>query len=157
MNDQPLSIKTNIQIQKPIAIVFEAIVDPDKMSNYFISSSTGRMEENKKLIWRFPEFATDVPVQVGKIEKDKYISYTWDGEAGRQLFVEITLTSKGINDTLVTITEKNMENDEIGLKWLKSNTEGWANFSACLKAYLEYGINLRKGAFDFMREQKAVS
>jgi uncharacterized protein YndB with AHSA1/START domain len=157
MNDQPLSIKTNIQIQKPIAIVFEAIVDPDKMSNYFISSSTGRMEENKKLIWHFPEFATDVPVLVGKIEKDKYISYTWDGEAGRKLFVEITLTSKGINDTLVTITEKNMENDVIGLKWLKSNTEGWANFSACLKAYLEYGINLRKGAFDFMREQKVVS
>jgi dihydrofolate reductase len=23
------------------------------------------------------------------------------------------------------------------------NTEGWANFLACLKAYLEYGINLR--------------
>lgn len=29
------------------------------------------------------------------------------------------------------------------------NTEGWANFLACLKAYLDYGINLRKGAFDF--------
>jgi uncharacterized protein YndB with AHSA1/START domain len=156
MNDQPLSIKTNIQIQKPIAMVFEAIVDPEKMSNYFISNSTGRMEENKKLIWHFPEFTIDVPVQIGKIEKDKYVSFTWDGEAGRKLFVEITLTSKGINDTLITITEKNMENDEIGLKWLKSNTEGWANFLACMKAYLEYGINLRKGAFDFMREQKAV-
>ena len=32
------------------------------------------------------------------------------------------------------------------------NTEGWANFLACMKAYLEYGIQLRKGAFDFMRE-----
>jgi uncharacterized protein YndB with AHSA1/START domain len=156
MNDQPLSIKTNIQIQKPIAMVFEAIVDPEKMSNYFISNSTGRMEENKKLIWHFPEFTIDVPVQIGKIEKDKYVSFTWDGEAGRKLFVEITLTSKGINDTLITITEKNMENDEIGLKWLKSNTEGWANFLACMKAYLEYGINLRKGAFDFMRELKTV-
>jgi uncharacterized protein YndB with AHSA1/START domain len=156
MNDQTLSIKTNIQIQKPMKDVFEAIVDPSKMSNYFISNSTGRMEENKKLIWHFPEFTTDVPVRIGKIEKDKYISYTWDGEAGRQLFVEIVLTSKGPNDTLVTITEKNMENDEIGVKWLKSNTEGWANFLACLKAYLEYGINLRKGAFDFMREQAKV-
>ena len=41
---------------------------------------------------------------------------------------------------------------EAGIKWLKGNTEGWANFLACLKAYLEYGINLRKGAFDFMKE-----
>jgi hypothetical protein len=32
------------------------------------------------------------------------------------------------------------------------NTEGWANFLACMKAYLEYGIQLRKGAFDFMRK-----
>lgn len=33
------------------------------------------------------------------------------------------------------------------------NTDGWANFLACLKAYLEYGINLRKGAFDFLKKQ----
>ena len=38
---------------------------------------------------------------------------------------------------------------EAGLAWLKGNTEGWANFLACLKAYVEHGINLRKGAFDY--------
>jgi len=43
-----------------------------------------------------------------------------------------------------------MKNDDVGINWLKSNTEGWANFLACLKAYLEYGINLRKGGFDFL-------
>jgi len=48
----------------------------------------------------------------------------------------------------VTVTEKSRDNNEAGIRWLKSNTEGWANFLACLKAYLEYGINLRKGAFD---------
>ncbi len=32
------------------------------------------------------------------------------------------------------------------------NTEGGANFLACLKAYLEHGIILRKGAFDFLKE-----
>jgi hypothetical protein len=46
------------------------------------------------------------------------------------------------------VLEKSRENDVAGLKWLKGNTEGWANFLACLKAYLEYGINLRKGCFD---------
>jgi len=64
------------------------------------------------------------------------------------------LTPKDSNATLVTITEKSMDNDEAGIKWLKGNTEGWANFLACLKAYLEYGINLRKGAFDFMKNEK---
>jgi uncharacterized protein YndB with AHSA1/START domain len=68
-----------------------------------------------------------------------------------ELLVEMTLSPKGRDSTLVTITEKSRKPDEAGIKWLKGNTEGWANFLACLKAYLEYGINLRKGAFDFMK------
>lgn len=157
MTPKTLEIKAAIQVQKPIHEVFEAIVDPAKMSNYFIADGSGRMEEKKNLIWHFPEFTVDVPVRVDKIEKEKHIAFTWDGEGGKKLQVEMNLTSKGLNDTLVIITERAMDNDEAGIKWLKSNTEGWANFLACLKAYLEYGINLRKGAFDFMKGQEPVT
>jgi hypothetical protein len=66
------------------------------------------------------------------------------------------LATKDNNSTLVTVTEKSMENNEAGIKWLKGNSGGWANFLACLKAYLEYGINLRKGAFDFMKKKKEM-
>jgi hypothetical protein len=69
-----------------------------------------------------------------------------------ELLVEMTLTSREDNSTLVNITEKSRANDEQSLKWLSGNSFGWSNFLACLKAYLEYGINLRKGAFDFMRK-----
>jgi uncharacterized protein YndB with AHSA1/START domain len=153
MEDQTLEIKAALQIQKPINQVFEAIVDPAHMSHYFISDSTGRLEEGKELIWHFPEFTFDAPVRGGKIEKDKYISFYWEGEGGKELLVEITLEKRENNSTLVTVTEKSMPHNEAGMKWLKSNTEGWANFLACLKAYLEYGINLRKGAFDFMGDK----
>jgi len=70
----------------------------------------------------------------------------------KRLLVEITLTIKENNSTLVSVTEKSRNNDEAGIKWLKGNTEGWANFLTCLKAYLEYGINLRKGGFDFLKQ-----
>ena len=150
MINELLEIKTAIQILKPVSEVFEAIVDPKKMSNYFISKSTGRMEEGRQLKWRFPEFDMEFPIRVGKIEKDKYISYYWDID-GIELLVEITLTSSDSNGTIVTITEKSRKNDEAGIRWLKGNTEGWANFLACLKAYLEFGINLRKAAFDFKK------
>lgn len=150
MKEQALEIKAALQILKPVSEVFEAIIDPEKMSNYFISTSTGRMEEGRTVIWKFPEFTMEVPVRVSKIEKDKYISYYW-GEKGRELFVEISLTPWESNTTVVRITEKSMPNDEAGIAWMRGNTEGWANFLACLKAYLEYGINLRKGAFDFRK------
>ncbi|HPW96982.1 MAG TPA: SRPBCC domain-containing protein [Flavobacterium sp.] len=156
MKTNELIIDVAMQIQKPSNEVFEAIVNPEKMTNYFISESTGMMEEGKELIWKFPEFDFDCPVRIGKIEKDKYVSYYWMMEE-KELFVEITLTEKENNSTLVSITEKSMNNDEKGLKWLSGNSFGWSNFLSCLKAYLEYGINLRKGAFDFMRKENQCS
>lgn len=152
MKSEILEIKASIQIQKPIHEVFEAIVDPEKMSNYFIAYGSDRMEENKEVTWRFPEFDENVSVRIGKIIKDEYISYHWDNGKSEML-VEITLTQRG-NDTVVSVTEKNAKNDEAGIKWLAGNTEGWANFLACLKAWTEYGINLRKGAFDYRFDQK---
>ena len=153
METQLLEIKTTLQINKPNHEVFEAIIDPEKMSNYFISKSSGRMETGKQLIWQFPEFEIDFQIRVDKIEADKYISYYWKID-NTELLVEITLLSVDKNSTVVTVTEKGRKNNESGINWLKGNTEGWANFLACLKAYLEYGINLRKGAFDFLKTKQ---
>ena len=147
MENQKLECNAAIQISKTPREVFEGIVDPANMSNYFIANSTGRMVEGAKLIWHFPEMDTDVPVTVGKIEEDLLVSYYW-GEGGKELLVEIRLEPFK-EGTVVKIAEKEMDLNEEGIKWVKGNTEGWANFLACLKAYLEYGINLRKGAFDF--------
>ena len=147
MENQKLQCDAAIQISKTPHEVFEGIVDPAKMTNYFIADSTGRMEEGENLMWHFPEMDTDVPVRVGKIETDKLVSFYWD-DNGKELLVEIVL--EAFRDaTVVKVSEKEKDNDEAGIAWLKGNTEGWANFLACLKAYLEYGINLRKGGFDW--------
>ena len=143
-----LKIKAALKMQRPVSQVFEAIVEPSKMSNYFIAKSTGRMEEGKTVTWKFPEFDMEFPVRILKVEKDSFIRYSWDDMDGNSTTVEMTLKPMGNNETFVSITEGSRENNESGIKWLQSNTEGWANFLACLKAYLEYGINLRKGAFD---------
>jgi len=150
MKKGTLEIKVALQISKPASEVYEAIVDPKKMTKYFISKSSGRMEEGKQINWRFPEFDAEFPIRVDRIEKNKYISYHWDVD-GRDLLIEMTLTPQDGEATVVTVTKKSMDNDEAGIKWLMGNPGGWANFLACLKAYLEYGINLRKGAFDFRK------
>jgi uncharacterized protein YndB with AHSA1/START domain len=148
---EKLQINTGIQIRKPSHEVFEAIVHPEKMSSYFTAKSSGRMEEGKKLTWRFPEFDMDFPVRVGKIETNKLITFYWEMD-GVEMEVEINLKPDYEDSTVVLISEKERNNDEAGIRWLKGNTEGWANFLASLKAYLEYGVNLRKGAFDYRRE-----
>ncbi|MBK9109467.1 MAG: SRPBCC domain-containing protein [Saprospiraceae bacterium] len=146
MQMKSFAVDVGIQIQKPAYEIYEAIVDPEKMCNYFISQSSGRMESGKSLIWKFPEFDMDIPVRIGKLIPNEYISYTWD-QAGIDLNVEMRLESLKDGSTLVQISEQAADSEKLGIDWLKGNTEGWSNFLACLKAYLEYGINLRKGAF----------
>ena len=72
---EQLEIKAGLQVLKPIDEVFEAIVDPDKMKNYFISKGSGIMKEGETLIWKFPEMDIEFPVKVGPIKKSTYISF----------------------------------------------------------------------------------
>jgi uncharacterized protein YndB with AHSA1/START domain len=148
-----LKIKTALQIAKPKAEVYQAIIDPEQMKHYFIAESSGMMEEGKSISWKFPEFDEYVPVDILKLVPNEFISFEWEGAADKTLLVEIGLTEVSKTSTLVKITEGKMEADEMGIQWFGGNTEGWANFLACLKAYLEYGINLRKGGFDFMKKK----
>jgi len=143
-----LIAKATIQIQKPIDEVFEGIVSPEKMTKYFISESSGRLETEKELIWKFPEFPDKYSVKEIKTEINHSISFVWNPET----VVNIVLEAQPDNSTLVKVTEDGKVYNEDNLKWVIGNTEGWANFLACMKAYLEYGIQLRKGAFDFMRK-----
>ena len=138
--------KTALQIQKPITEVFDGIVNPSKMTQYFISESTGLMETGKDLMWKFPEFPERYSITEITIEYPRSICFVWDPKT----VVSISLEKLADNSTLVEVSENGKEVNETNLNWLVQNTGGWANFLACLKAYLEYGIRLRKGAFDFM-------
>jgi uncharacterized protein YndB with AHSA1/START domain len=143
-----LESNATIQIQKPIEIVFEGIVNPSQMTKYFISESSGRLESGKDVIWEFPEFDDKFPISEIRIETNSSISFVWDPET----VVKITLEKLQDNSTIVRVNENGKELNDDNLKWALENSGGWANFLACMKAYLEYGIQLRKGAFDFMRK-----
>lgn len=144
---EKLTAKAQIGIQKPLERVFEAIVDAEQMKHYFISKGSGPMVKGKEVEWEFPEFEGSYPVKILEIIPHKYISFDWDSNS----LVEIHLEEYSKGNTLIKVTETGYQMDEKGLKWVVGQTEGWANFLACMKAWLEYGIHLRKGAFDFMR------
>ena len=149
---EKLTAKASIQIQKPVNEIFRAIVSADKMNRYFIESSTGDLETDKTVQWKFPEFDDIFPVTGKVIKENEYISFDWSGEPN--MLVEIFLQPQIDNSTVVKVVEHEMEKTDAGIKQMMQQTEGWANFLACLKASLEYNINLRNGAFDYMRIKK---
>lgn len=148
MNDK-LTAQAFIQIQKSPEEVFEAVINPDKMKHYFAFGS-GILAKDKTVEWWFPEFPDHFPVVVKDIIPYSHISFDWSGGVN-DMFVEIKLEAQSDGSTVVRIAEHQMEFTREGVKQALQQTGGWANFLACLKAYLEYGIELRKGAFDFMR------
>ena len=144
MSDNVIKVNTQMGIQKPAKDVFDAIVDPEKMNKYFITTSSGRMDSGKILTWTWEDYDAEHQVKVGKIEKDKLVSFTWEG-SGVECLVVITLEPKGENQTLVKITESDWPVDYKGASRCMGQVEGWTHFLCCLKAYLEYGVNLRVG------------
>ncbi|MBE0572940.1 MAG: SRPBCC domain-containing protein [Ignavibacteriaceae bacterium] len=144
MTEDRISAKVQMGILKPAGEIFEAMVEPEIMNKYFISTSTGRMESGKSLIWMWEDFEGEHEVKVGKIEKDKVVSFEWSG-SGANCVVVITLEAKSENQTLVKVTESEWPADYKGANQCMGQVEGWTHFLCCLKAYLEYGINLRVG------------
>jgi len=59
----------------------------------------------------------------------------------------MSFVALGKNETLVKIVEGKWRPSDEGLQGSYGNCQGWMNMSCCLKAYLEHGINLRKGSF----------
>lgn len=148
--EKQLIAKATIQIQKPVSDVFDAIVDSNKITQYFIGSSTGRIEPDAKLMWTFPEFDEICPIAIITARTNQLIEFAWDPET----IVRIAFHAQQDNSTVVRVEEGKKVPSNENLVWLMDNTAGWANFLACLKAFLEYGINLRKGAFDFIKNEK---
>ena len=145
---EKITPKAAITIYKPISEVFEAIVNPEIMTQYFISKGSDRLEEGKEVMWEFPEFEGSYPVQVKQIIQNELIILDWDPQS----IVKIELEEDPNKNTTVRVSEEGHQKDDKGIKWAIGQTEGWANFLACMKAWLEYGIHLRNGAFDYMKK-----
>jgi len=144
MTEDRIRAKVQMGILRSADEIFDAIIDPEKMSKYFISGSTGRMESGKTLTWTWTDYEGEHEIKVGKIEKDKTVSFEWNG-SGVNCVVVITLEAKGENQTLVKVTESEWPADYKGANQCMGQVEGWTHFLLCMKAYLEYGIDLRIG------------
>lgn len=142
-----LIARAALQIQKPVSIVFQSIVNPDVMTRYFISESDGRLETGKDRTWAFSDFPGNIPIRDVQVIPGRSVRFVWDPET----VVHITLEPMPGDSTLVRVSEDGKVVNEENLKWVIQNTEGWANFLACMKAWLEYQVPLRKGAFDFLK------
>jgi uncharacterized protein YndB with AHSA1/START domain len=157
-----LKFKVSGRISKSVEEVFEAVVDPKKLSGYFTTGgASARLETGTTVTWDFADFPGAFPVEVVEVEKNRKIVLRWDAtdgnpaEQGPENVVlanyktTITMTFEPVdgNRTLVTIAEEGWRETQGGLAASYGNCQGWSQMLCALKAYVEYGINLREGMY----------
>ncbi len=148
-----LKFQVQTKIQKPVEDVFDAVHNPDKLSGYFTNGgASAPLNEGTTVEWAFADNPGDeilkFPVQVTKVVPNELIVLGWEGAKGLQTRVEMQFEKAGQNDTIVRISETGWRETQADLDSSYLNCFGWGHVLCSLKAYVEYGINLRKGAFE---------
>ncbi len=137
------------KIARPVAEVFEAVTNPTELSAYFTTGgASGPLVEGSTVIWKFGDYPVDISVTVTKLIPGERIEFRWDAEDGAyQTSVVMTFEALDDGGTLVRVVEGGWRSGRGGLQSSYSNCSGWTQMLCCLKAHLEYRINLRKGFF----------
>ena len=138
------------RISRPVSEVFEAVVNPDKLSGYFTTGGAkGRIETGKTVMWEFHDFPGAFPVDIVEVEKDKRIILKWIGDDANKGETTVTMRFEPTDDgrTIVSIAEEGWPETPDGRKSSYNNCMGWSQMICAMKAYVEYGINLREGMY----------
>ena len=157
-----LKFRVAARIAKPVHEVFEAVVDPAKLSQYFTTGGAeGRLETGTTVTWDFHDFPGAFPVYVTEVVKDERIVLEWQASEGEPPNVEggeqkdgdyrtkVTMSFKALDDgrTLVEIAEEGWRENQGALSASYGNCQGWSQMLCALKVWIEHGINLRDGMY----------
>jgi uncharacterized protein YndB with AHSA1/START domain len=141
-----MQVVSKLQINKSVSEVFEAIVNPEKMGNYWFSSGTSRVEQGKTIIWRYDEYGAEGAIQVQQVELNERIVFTWGAE-GAETLVTITFKETDTNTTIIEITESGFNKEDPNvIDIMLDQKGGWVYMLTCLKGYLENNISTLRAA-----------
>ena len=157
-----LIFQVQTKIQKPVEEVYDAVYDPKKLSGYFTNGgASAPLEGGTTVEWAFDDTPGQekfsFPVEVVESITNQKIVIKWQGTKEKMNTVEMNFESTGDNETLVKISESGWESNQEDLNRSYGNCMGWSQMLSALKAFTEYGIDLRKGAYSglYKPEDKA--
>lgn len=146
-----LSFTVSGRVARPAAEVYEAVADPEQLSQYFTTGGArGRLEQGADVTWDFADFPGRFPVTVVESDPPRRLVIRWGARDGVEPETTTTFEFEPIDGgarTLVTITESAWQATDAGAKSAFGNCEGWTGMLAALKAWVEHGINLRDGFY----------
>jgi uncharacterized protein YndB with AHSA1/START domain len=141
-----MEFKFSVQtkINKPVAEVFDSVVNPKKIVGYFCDKTDAPLVEGQTVHWTWSAKPVTNPVIVKQIIPNSKIVLQWPAATGGLSTVEMQFSSLEDGRTMLSISESGWPENEAGLKASYKNCEGWQHMICCMRAYLMHGIDLRK-------------
>ena len=140
---EKIKFKVAVSINKPLAEVFKAFVDNTIIVNYFTTGASAPIKAaGEKIHWEWGKDNTDILIT--EYTENKTVSFTWPGyKVDYNTNVRFDFEEKN-GKTVVTVTEEGWRGDDEGIKSSLANNSGWTDMLYCMKAWILYGIDLRK-------------
>jgi uncharacterized protein YndB with AHSA1/START domain len=149
MKNKALEAKAGMLVRKPVAEVFEAIVNPDITTKFWFSRSNGRVEQGKQLKWEWEMYGTSSLIDVKEVVPNELIVFDWES-SGVSTTVEWVFADHHDGTTFVKVKNFGFQGSEDDIvSSALGSTEGFTIVLCALKAYLEHHIELNLVADKF--------
>ena len=119
-------------IRRPVAEVFDAFVNPDTVTKFWLQSTTGPLAPGAHIRWAFMVPGATETVTVTAFESPERIAFAWsDGNS-----VTLTFEARGGGvDTHLAVEVSGLDSEDAAM----NATEGFAIVLCDLKTLLESG------------------
>ncbi len=145
----PNNYTIRTKIKRPVAEVFDAIVSSETIIKYFTNGTSGDLVEGDEVIWRWDDYGSN-PVVVKTVKPNTLIELTLNSrnwqkteDEAYEVLVSMEFEALDADSTMLSISESGWRTDAEGLKGSHDTCGGWKPVAMCLKAFLEYDIDLR--------------
>jgi uncharacterized protein YndB with AHSA1/START domain len=144
MEANVVAAESGMLIRRPVADVFQALVDPEITTRFWFTSSTGKLEAGKRIRWDWEMYGHSADVDVDAVEENERIVLRWPAyEGGGQTTVRWTFTARPDGTTFVAVSNSGFTGDADAIaRQAVAATGGFTLVLAGMKALLEHGIEL---------------
>ncbi|MBO9732491.1 MAG: SRPBCC family protein [Chitinophaga sp.] len=140
MAKQTPEVTAQMRIRKPVSIVFDAFIDPEKTKHFWFTKGSDKLAAGKTVTWEWEMYQVSTPAVVKEIIPNKKIAVDW-GEPATA--VDFEFEDLGDGTTYVSISNYGFtEKGDDLIRKINDSTGGFTTVVDGLKAYLEHNINL---------------
>jgi len=130
-----LVARAKVLIRCPVSKAFDAFVQPELITKFWLQGTTGPLAQGAQVEWQFMVPGATERVEVTAFVPPQHIAFSWTGGG---LGVDMRFTAQQDDITVVCIEARGFK-EEDGLDPVVDATEGFSIVLCDLKVFLEAG------------------